>query len=270
MRDNDIINRRLATLSAHLQSRNSSEPFQVGTAKCAATQRVCYARPEAPCTAFGEASDDDHAMRATELALRYAEQTLSMAGKRQASDRDVIYNSFKAIPGMSTSLEPAFAQPAKRDLVAEGRDGAALAAFRGLTHTLEKPRSSSTPAEQRSGIQVEVQVQASQRRNTVELRVALPGVKAGDVRVEVRGRRIIVTGRKAAEGEGTLGRALALIESGIFGTLPTGRVAAGALISTASNESFMASCPLPQDADTSTARATLADGMLCITMRRNV
>ena len=32
MRDNDIINRRLATLSAHLQSRNSSEPFQVGTA----------------------------------------------------------------------------------------------------------------------------------------------------------------------------------------------------------------------------------------------
>lgn len=49
-----------------------------------------------------------------------------------------------------------------------------------------------------------------------------------------------------------------------------GRVAAGALNSTASNESFMASCPLPQDADTSTARATLADGMLCITMRRNV
>ena len=46
----------------------------------------------------------------------------------------------------------------------------------------------------------------------------------GDVRVEVRGRRIIVTGRKAAEGEGTLGRALALIESGIFGTLPTGIV----------------------------------------------
>lgn len=62
----------------------------------------------------------------------------------------------QAIPGMSTSLEPAFAQPAKRDLVAEGRDGAALAAFRGLTHTLEKPRSSSTPAEQRSGIQVQL------------------------------------------------------------------------------------------------------------------
>lgn len=35
------------------------------------------------------------ARRATELALRYAEQTLSMAGKQQASGGDFIYNSFK-------------------------------------------------------------------------------------------------------------------------------------------------------------------------------
>jgi len=114
-------------------------------------------------------------------------------------------------------------------------------------------------------------VQATETHSGYSMEVTLPGVHADDVRIEVRGRRILITGRKALDPKRSVRNALSVFDGGFFGPLPIAFGTSSSLFSAAvSNESFATSCPLPEGADTSTARAQLADGLLHITFRKRV
>ncbi|DBA90284.1 hypothetical protein WJX77_006489 [Trebouxia sp. C0004] len=195
---------RIAMLTAHLASGHAASTDILEVSDCAAPT---FARPVAVGTGFGRpaAHEGPTSSQVKPLTL--------------ARFRGPVYQPTK--PGSYTSYAerasaaPRFARPKAVDIKPEiiSQDG------------------------------MELQVNIVESKTGYQMEMALPGIAANEVRLELHGTDLVITSRQAMSGRRMGGRGLA---SGMF----------------------KATSKLPGDVDTTSVRADLVNGLLRIKARK--
>ncbi|KAK9808979.1 hypothetical protein WJX72_007353 [[Myrmecia] bisecta] len=254
------LDRRLGVLGGHFALVPSTACLE--RLDCAATQATLFARPAAVDMPYTRpAAPLARDQRVEEAALRHASRILDHIEDRASFDIPAhIANAMPAGPPASASAPaepPSFARPAAvdpvKDLVVASPDVTPAQYFQ--THIT----SGWSP-----------QVDAVETPFGYSLDVALPGVRAEHLRVELRARELTISGKRtrgASEAEGLRGVRISrgparVIRGHLFGSglVLRREVAQGP---------FTCRWTLPDDADTGSLRAEFSNGMLHIKLRKH-